>query len=784
MLFQPTNIFPSSRGGLGNGTIDATQDLVVSWQVNGNSPMVAFQIVIYQNDTASTQVYSTGKLTDGTPFYGTNYAGNVQFFSYSIPASALSSAGITNGNEYKLVITQWWGSTDEQSVTQTSAAAFITRSTPVLTLDNVPDTMAARDYTFTANYEQAQGDTLNWIRWQIAFADDTANPFYDTQNIYGTAQLQTYYDGFFRGNEYAVRVRIQTENGIEADTGWVSFAVDFNSNPLSGIVNAYKVKGGRSAVLVEWPAISYIPGAADGGYTIADGSLLLPSGSTVTWDSVNNEPMDFQSPWSLVMSGKLDNSTATPLTVTTTNGTIAVSYDYDEKAFSISVDGADVITETSFVPDREFIVIVTPTAVYLRYLMFGGGLYPSEVLYPSSTLFPARDVEPRAIRVSAALPGEQGAITSIEIAGPTTFNYITVLDGALSQQAMDAAYIDGTYTPTYGENTLLQADFTDELQGGNLGQTEDALVGLAIYRQQNGNRVLQHLIDLPLATSSILDYGVASQQGPYMYYLFPVGATTYISNPISSNKINPCFWNWTILECSQRDDGSYEVDAEYTFANNVSSGSVSNNNSPNILRNFTPYPTVQMDNANYMSGTLQSLIGVIDYTGGQNEYSDSIPLRNAIFALSVSQKTLFLKNRKGDFMEIKVSGSISMETWDESRQQAQTMSLPWVEIGNAENYSVVVTPSDAMYPDNIPTAPPSSGGDSPIVGGTATAADILVGKTAVVNGVLITGTMPDNGRIEKTIDGLSFTSADIPKGYTSGGSVSLTDDIENALEEV
>lgn len=697
MLFQPTNIFPSSRGELGNGTIDATKDLVVSWQVNGNSPMVAFRIVIYKNDAASTQVYSTGKLTDGTPFYGTNYAGNVQFFTYAISASTLSHAGITNGDEYKLVITQWWGSTDEQSVMQTSAAAFITRSTPVLTLDNVPDTMAARDYTFTANYEQAQGDTINWIRWQIAFADDTANPFYDTQNIYGTAQLQTYYDGFFRGNEYAVRVRIQTENGIEADTGWVSFAVEFDSNPLSGVVKASKACDGRSAVLVEWPAISYIPGTAEGDYTVTDNVLSLPAGSTVSWDSVNNEPMDFQSPWSLVMSGKLENSEATPLTVTTTNGTIVVSYDYGAKVFSISVDGADVITETSFESDGEFVVIVTPTAVYLRYSMLGGGLYPSRTLYPSSTLYPARDVELRVIRVSATLPGEQGAITSIEIAGSTTLNYITVLDGVLSQQVMDAAYIDGTYTPTYGENTLLQADFTDELQGGNLGQTEDSLVGLAIYRQQNGNRVLQHLIDLPLDTSQLYDYGTASQQGPYIYYLFPLGATTHIANPISSNEVNPCFWNWTILECSRRDDGSYVVDAEYAFANNVSSGSVSNNNSPNVLRNFTPYPTVQLDNANYMSGTLQALIGHIDYTGGQNEYSDSISLRNAIFALSVSQKTLFLKNRKGDLLKVNINGSISMETWDEVRSQAQTVSLPWVESGDADGLPIVLTPEDATF---------------------------------------------------------------------------------------
>ena len=39
-------------------------------------------------------------------------------------------------------------------------------------------------------------------------------------------------------------------------------------------------------------------------------------------------------------------------------------------------------------------------------------------------------------------------------------------------------------------------------------------------------------------------------------------------------------------------------------------------------------------------------------------------------------------------------------------------------------YKLHETPWLDEYPDNIPTAPPSSGGDSPIVGGTATAADI------------------------------------------------------------
>ncbi len=66
----------------------------------------------------------------------------------------------------------------------------------------------------------------------------------------------------------------------------------------------------------------------------------------------------------------------------------------------------------------------------------------------------------------------------------------------------------------------------------------------------------------------------------------------------------------------------------------------------------------------------------------------------------------------------------------------------------------------------------------------AVAANILDDKTAYVGGAKVTGTMPNNGAISKTIDGLSTTSATIPAGYTSGGTVSLTGDIEEALAAI
>ena len=66
----------------------------------------------------------------------------------------------------------------------------------------------------------------------------------------------------------------------------------------------------------------------------------------------------------------------------------------------------------------------------------------------------------------------------------------------------------------------------------------------------------------------------------------------------------------------------------------------------------------------------------------------------------------------------------------------------------------------------------------------ATAGDILTSKTAYVGGAKVTGTMPNNGATGGSIDGLTTTSVTIPAGYTSGGTVSMTSDIEETLAAI
>lgn len=72
-----------------------------------------------------------------------------------------------------------------------------------------------------------------------------------------------------------------------------------------------------------------------------------------------------------------------------------------------------------------------------------------------------------------------------------------------------------------------------------------------------------------------------------------------------------------------------------------------------------------------------------------------------------------------------------------------------------------------------------------VSGVTATAPDVLDGKYIVTSdGALAEGSMPNNGSTGGTIDGLNVTSMSIPAGYTSGGTVSLDDTIEQALATI
>lgn len=98
-----------------------------------------------------------------------------------------------------------------------------------------------------------------------------------------------------------------------------------------------------------------------------------------------------------------------------------------------------------------------------------------------------------------------------------------------------------------------------------------------------------------------------------------------------------------------------------------------------------------------------------------------------------------------------------------------------------------ITPTSGKVLSKVTVAAiPAKYGDT--TGDTATAAYVLAGYKAhtISNGsaVQITGSMANNGSTSGTFDGLTTTSYTIPAGYTSGGTVTLTSDIEEALAAI
>lgn len=98
--------------------------------------------------------------------------------------------------------------------------------------------------------------------------------------------------------------------------------------------------------------------------------------------------------------------------------------------------------------------------------------------------------------------------------------------------------------------------------------------------------------------------------------------------------------------------------------------------------------------------------------------------------------------------------------------------------------SQAITPTTGKVLSKVTVAPiPDAYQDVTPV--TAEAEHVLAGKKIVsATGEVLTGAMTNNGTITAIIDGLSQTSYTVPAGYTAGGTISLTSDIEDTLAAI
>ena len=510
------------------------------------------------------------------------------------------------------------------------------------------------------------------------------NPLEDSGNIYGSGEVQVSYDGLFTGANYRVRCLIQTENGVQADTGWVDFTVQYQVSDMSGYVDAcrHPIEG----IVLRWPLVSYIPGVPSGDYTVSGGMLTLPSGSSVTWNQKNGTGLNIDTPWTLSWSGYLPIQGTDPVFeispgltfhVTPTQVKLAL---HGAALWSASMPGIE--------PGYPARLVVTPREVFFYHMTAQGGLLPSGTLLPSGSLFPNGGTYSWR-RLSAPLTWVQPDITAITLYGQQRCQWLTLLSGEASGALVNDLLTNMSYDPVWTLDTRFLAGFYQGLNGGNITPVGDTITGVALYRRKEGESRLHLVANLPIGTSELLDEGFRNQE-TYTYYLFVIGGNTYVSAPLISNPITPMFWNWTILR-TELENGAYHVKQVHVFRNSVSTDSITNNNAPQLLQNFTPYPTRQPSSYNYQSSTLTGYIGSVDFV--RNRYYDTLDQADQLRDLSVSQDPKFLRDRKGNLWRIETGAAVSFQTGDNQVPQPYFGTFPWVEMGEADA-SIISTEGD------------------------------------------------------------------------------------------
>lgn len=252
-LYQPTVITPSSLNG--TGVIDATQDMTVSWYINGTIPIRGWQFVIMENTVESTVLYTSEWRHDyldpsAVPplikeTYGRDENGNLVPKTDTITAADLATAGIVNNFQsgYKLQINQQYTVYENPNTSNIGTVKVLTQISPAFFIAMEGTSFATGSWLSTygrfayfnkfvnwtsSNISHTDFDPLLFNRWRLAEADSPNDHIIeDTGNIYLANDEQKVYGILENGKSYAVRLNGQLESGLELDTGWHEFQCEW-----------------------------------------------------------------------------------------------------------------------------------------------------------------------------------------------------------------------------------------------------------------------------------------------------------------------------------------------------------------------------------------------------------------------------------------------------------------------------------------------------------------------------------------------------------------------------
>lgn len=568
-LFQPTNIIPSTFAANGNSTIDTSGLIDIEWQINGSSPLSSFQIDVFSNDAASTLVHSTGVVSAGaSPVYGTDEKGNIVPYHYTPYETTWLNWGLSNGNDYKMKITQLYGSQTASKTTYSGEYGTIAAGTKAYVSVN------GLYYLFNTPVALSSSSTVTVLN-----------------------------NGLILFNYVSGGALVYTKAAVYADYSSVSMATQVTGSSASVTV--------PNVVTQFSDAVFYARQTPSLTITASNTSYNTIS-NTFTGNFVQNDGDGIK--WAWWRLSRIGSGDVVVIADTGKVSTPVLSFTYD--GFVSGASYAVVL-----VVETENNVQIQDQTIFTVVYNINPDISPYELCYE---------------------------------------NY----DGAVMMNRTNPANFVGTVT---------------------------------IYRKAN-NILTKLCTTNPTSSAKMKDFGAVSMQN-YSYeavYISSLGSafnlrqtTDTVCRRLSS------YYVYEAVE-DENDTNVYHVRKAWRFGNNFNGGTVSNNNAPNFLSNFTKYPLRQGTGVSAKSGTLSALLSNVK----GNVYEDTVKQMEELYNLSLSKNHVFLKDTKGNLFEIHTSAPISQTIDTATMPQEVTISLPWQEVADAKNAVLIQLPSDEGWTEN------------------------------------------------------------------------------------
>ena len=695
-LFQPSNITPSSFAGVGGGTIDAYDKFQMSWQLNGNSQLVGYCIDSYIKNADGTyrsvgHFPPTGDLTNDfgiklkkvdPPVFPTDAKGNPTVFvatdtSGNNNAWASSGMEFQQGKSYVLYITQvWQEGTTLKKITQVAPSAIITRETPTLTITRVTNEINENSVKFRGTFSQAENDTISWAQWVLYNAD--GDIIDDTFPI-ATMVLEYFYEGLLAG-DYRIVCTVESSSGQ--------------------LVSAQQ------------------------SFTI---SQDLPAGT--------QSPTAYcRSPYSLITWNKDAITTSIPPTCNRETEFTEQSGDYwlgFTKGPSI-VLSAGIEWSKKYINGLSYDLLGFPRGsyIYLRckisdglsFILYRGNHQESVTLTFSKTNKkitiqpPSISVQPIKISLISEFITielnlidkitiyDNGKVTSTSLTGFYLSSIDSIYISCEDIDALVAGVAVSTFKLTVTDNMFQDGNPSQKKSGilfltnfanrkYNAGDTDGLKSSKVFYRKEANEKQYLKMGVFDSTITSFKDFGIVPSK-KFFYKVYNAYDGSYLTYE-DSNEISPYDTAYYLIEGSQTADepNIFHVLRYWKFGNNISAGSVSNNNTPNWLTNFTGYRLRQASSRRGRSGTLQALLSNVSNVS----YADTSDFMDSLYVASLSRNTFFLKDTKGNIYKVAISAPITQTINTKTNVQEVTVSIPWEEIGTMKNVALIQTSEDANW---------------------------------------------------------------------------------------